>query len=115
MPSPIYICVGRVAIEKNIKAFLDIKIEGSKIVVIDGGAEKIGTHVSGTVSNILQTAGGKIVFAKIDPPLSGSTESMAAKAINQPRDPQSGATFQPPNTDPTRRSTPPSARNPRRG
>lgn len=85
------------------------------MVVIDGGAEKIGTHVSGTVSNILQTAGGKIVFAKIDPPLSGSTESMAAKAINQPRDPQSGATFQPPNTDPTRRSTPPSARNPRRG
>lgn len=85
------------------------------MVVIDGGAEKIGTHVSGTVSNILQTAGGKIVFAKIDPPLSGSTESMASKAINQPRDPQSSATFQPPNTDPTRRSIPPSARNPRRG
>ena len=36
LPSPIYIYVGRVAIEKNIKAFLDIKIEGSKIVVGDG-------------------------------------------------------------------------------
>ena len=36
LPSPIYIYVGRVAIEKNIKAFLDIQIEGSKIVVGDG-------------------------------------------------------------------------------
>lgn len=33
---PVYIYVGRVAIEKNIKAFLDIQIEGSKIVVGDG-------------------------------------------------------------------------------
>ena len=36
LPSPIYIYVGRVAIEKNIKAFLDIQIQGSKIVVGDG-------------------------------------------------------------------------------
>ncbi len=32
-PAPIFIYVGRVAIEKNIKAFLDIDIQGSKIVV----------------------------------------------------------------------------------
>ena len=84
------------------------------MVVIDGGAEKMGCHASGTVSNILQTAGGRIIFAKIDPPLSGSTESMAAKAVSQPRDTQSGGSTQSPNTDQTRRSNPPSARNPRR-
>ncbi len=32
-PAPIFIYVGRVAIEKNIKAFLDIDIQGSKVVV----------------------------------------------------------------------------------
>lgn len=84
------------------------------MVVIDGGAEKMGSHASGTVSNILQTAGGRIIFAKIDVPLAGSTESMAAKAVSQPREPQSGGSPQSPNTDQTRRSNPPSARNPRR-
>lgn len=84
------------------------------MVVIDGGAEKMGSHASATVSNILQTAGGRIIFAKIDPPLPGSTESIAAKAVTQPREPQSGGSPQSPNTDPTRRSNPPSARNPRR-
>ena len=33
---PVWIYVGRVAIEKNIKAFLDLDIEGTKIVVGDG-------------------------------------------------------------------------------
>jgi glycosyltransferase involved in cell wall biosynthesis len=32
-PKPIFIYVGRVAIEKNIKAFLDVDIQGSKVVV----------------------------------------------------------------------------------
>ena len=84
------------------------------MVVIDGGAEKMVSHAIGTVSNILQTAGGRIIFAKIDPPLSGSTESMTAKAVGQPRETQSGESPQSPNTDQTRRSNPPSARNPRR-
>jgi uncharacterized protein YacL len=83
------------------------------MVVIDGGAEKMGTHAIGTVSNILQTAGGRIIFAKIDPPLSGSTESMTAKAVGQPRETQSGGNPQT-TTDQTRRSNHPSARNPRR-
>jgi hypothetical protein len=83
------------------------------MVVIDGGAEKMGSHANGTVSNILQTAGGRIIFAKIDPPLSGSTESMTAKAVGQPREIQSGGNPQT-TTDQTRRSNPPSARNPRR-
>jgi glycosyltransferase involved in cell wall biosynthesis len=33
---PIYLYVGRVAIEKNIRAFLDLKLEGTKLVVGDG-------------------------------------------------------------------------------
>jgi len=36
LPRPIYTYVGRVAIEKNIKAFLDIDIQGSKVIVGDG-------------------------------------------------------------------------------
>jgi glycosyltransferase involved in cell wall biosynthesis len=33
---PVWIYVGRVAIEKNIKAFLDLDVEGTKIIVGDG-------------------------------------------------------------------------------
>jgi glycosyltransferase involved in cell wall biosynthesis len=36
LPRPIHLYVGRVAVEKNIKAFLDLKLEGSKVVVGDG-------------------------------------------------------------------------------
>lgn len=36
LKTPIWIYVGRVAIEKNIKAFLDLDIEGSKIIVGGG-------------------------------------------------------------------------------
>ena len=38
LPRPIMINVGRVAIEKNIETFLDLKIEGSKVVVGGGPA-----------------------------------------------------------------------------
>ncbi len=84
------------------------------MVVVDGGSEKIGSHVSATVSNILQTAGGRIIFAKIDAPPSGSTESMAARALGQPREPLPNSGTSTTVTDPARRSTPPNARNPRR-
>ena len=33
---PIYLYVGRLAVEKNIRAFLDLKLEGTKLVVGDG-------------------------------------------------------------------------------
>ena len=33
---PIYLYVGRVAVEKNIRAFLDLELEGTKLVVGDG-------------------------------------------------------------------------------
>jgi glycosyltransferase involved in cell wall biosynthesis len=38
LPGPIFICVGRVAVEKNIGAFLDLDLPGSK-VVIGGGPQ----------------------------------------------------------------------------
>ena len=36
LPHPIYLYVGRVAVEKNIQDFLDLKLDGSKLVVGDG-------------------------------------------------------------------------------
>jgi glycosyltransferase involved in cell wall biosynthesis len=38
LPRPIALCVGRVAVEKNIAAFLDADFAGSKVVVGDGPA-----------------------------------------------------------------------------
>jgi glycosyltransferase involved in cell wall biosynthesis len=37
-PRPIFLSVGRVAVEKNLRAFLDLDLPGSKIVVGDGPA-----------------------------------------------------------------------------
>ncbi len=36
LPRPIFMYVGRVAVEKNIKAFLDLKLSGTKVVVGEG-------------------------------------------------------------------------------
>lgn len=36
LPRPVSLFVGRVAVEKNIEAFLDLKIPGSKVVIGDG-------------------------------------------------------------------------------
>lgn len=38
LPRPIFLSVGRVAVEKNISAFLDLDLPGSKVVVGDGPA-----------------------------------------------------------------------------
>lgn len=38
MKRPIYLNVGRVAVEKNIEAFLELDLEGSKVIVGDGPA-----------------------------------------------------------------------------
>lgn len=38
LPRPIAVCVGRVAVEKNIEAFLRLDLPGSKVVVGDGPA-----------------------------------------------------------------------------
>ncbi|GAK34358.1 GDP-mannose-dependent alpha-mannosyltransferase [alpha proteobacterium Q-1] len=38
LPRPLHLCVGRVAVEKNIEAFLSLDLPGSQIVVGDGPA-----------------------------------------------------------------------------
>lgn len=38
LPRPIFLCVGRVAVEKNLEAFLALELPGSKVVVGDGPA-----------------------------------------------------------------------------
>jgi len=40
LPKPIWINVGRIAVEKNIKAFLDIDLPGSKVIIGDGPQRK---------------------------------------------------------------------------
>ncbi len=36
LPRPILLCVGRVAVEKNLRAFLDLGVPGTKVVIGDG-------------------------------------------------------------------------------
>ncbi len=36
MPKPIFMTMGRVAVEKNIDAFLSLDLPGSKVVIGDG-------------------------------------------------------------------------------
>jgi len=38
LPKPVFLCVGRVAIEKNLAAFLDLDLPGTKVIVGDGPA-----------------------------------------------------------------------------
>jgi glycosyltransferase involved in cell wall biosynthesis len=38
LPKPIFLCVGRVAVEKNLEAFLALDLPGTKVVVGDGPA-----------------------------------------------------------------------------
>src|SRR5258705_6842092 len=38
LPDPVFLCVGRVAVEKNLEAFLDLDLPGTKLIVGDGPA-----------------------------------------------------------------------------
>ena len=38
LPRPVFLCVGRVAVEKNLEAFLDLDLPGSKVIVGEGPA-----------------------------------------------------------------------------
>ena len=40
LPRPIHLHLGRVAVEKNIRAFLDLALPGSKVIIGDGPARK---------------------------------------------------------------------------
>ncbi len=75
------------------------------MIVVEGGAERIGTSVHAIVTNSLQTSAGRMIFARLD--ASEETDSvgrMANAATQQPR-----ATGRGP-----RGAPPPDGRNPRR-
>ena len=57
------------------------------MVVVEGGAGRIGETVSTVVSNTLTTSAGRMIFARLEelPPESGSAASMAARATTQPK------------------------------
>jgi glycosyltransferase involved in cell wall biosynthesis len=38
LPRPVFVCVGRVAVEKNLEAFLELDLPGTKVIVGDGPA-----------------------------------------------------------------------------
>jgi 1,2-diacylglycerol 3-alpha-glucosyltransferase/glucuronosyltransferase len=38
LPEPVFLCVGRAAVEKNLEAFLDLDLPGTKLIVGDGPA-----------------------------------------------------------------------------
>ena len=38
LPRPVFLCVGRAAVEKNLEAFLDLDLPGTKVIVGDGPA-----------------------------------------------------------------------------
>jgi glycosyltransferase involved in cell wall biosynthesis len=38
LPRPIFTCLGRVAVEKNVEAFLQLDLPGSKVIIGDGPA-----------------------------------------------------------------------------
>ena len=38
LPMPVFLCVGRIAVEKNLEAFLDLDLPGTKLIVGDGPA-----------------------------------------------------------------------------
>ncbi len=54
------------------------------MVIIDGAADLLRTTVACTVTNVLQTSGGRIIFAKIDGATPGTSESMSQAATSQP-------------------------------
>lgn len=40
LPGPVFLCVGRVAVEKNLEAFLELDLPGTKVIVGDGPARR---------------------------------------------------------------------------
>jgi glycosyltransferase involved in cell wall biosynthesis len=40
LPKPVFLCVGRVAVEKNLEAFLSLNLPGTKVIVGDGPARR---------------------------------------------------------------------------
>src|ERR1700731_4582558 len=40
-PKPVFVCVGRIAVEKNLEAFLQLDLPGTKVIVGDGPARNM--------------------------------------------------------------------------
>jgi uncharacterized protein YacL len=58
------------------------------MVVVEGGAGRIGETLATVVTNTLTTSAGRMIFARFDPAEAagpGSATSMAAQAVSQPR------------------------------
>jgi uncharacterized protein YacL len=55
------------------------------MVVIEEGQSRIGTTVQATVTNAVQTAAGRLLFARIEGTAPATTASMAEAATRQPR------------------------------
>ena len=57
------------------------------MVVVEGGAGRMGETVSTLVTNTLTTSAGRLIFARVEdlPPESGSAASMATRATTQPK------------------------------
>ena len=82
------------------------------MVVIEGGSGHIGETVNAVVTNTLTTNAGRMVFARYepgDPPPSGTSASMAAHALAQPK-----FRGEPPARDDGSGGQRPTGRNPRR-
>jgi hypothetical protein len=82
------------------------------MVVIEGGSGHIGATVNAVVTNTLTTNAGRMVFARYepgDPPPSGTSASMAAHALAQPK-----FRGEPPARDDGSGGQRPTGRNPRR-
>ena len=68
MPRPVFLFVGRVAVEKNISAFLDLDLPGSKVVVGEGPAltRLRSAHPEVTFTGILTGEALARVYARAD-------------------------------------------------
>jgi uncharacterized protein YacL len=58
--------------------------DGTMVVVEDGQA-RIGTQISAVVTNAVQTAAGRLLFARMDGAATATPASMADAAVRQPR------------------------------
>jgi uncharacterized protein YacL len=55
------------------------------MVVVEEGQSRVGTSVQVVVTNAVQTAAGRLLFARIDGAAPATSESMAEAATRQPR------------------------------
>lgn len=84
------------------------------MVVVEGAAGERGSQVRATVVNVLQTASGRIVFARMDAPPSGTAKSMIAAATGQSSAPHPHGAGEGARGEFAARSAPGNSRNPRR-